>query len=165
MTNGGDERDERLGTLLRALPVPPERESFWSDVDEAVDGGQTSMHARDRTGRRWRGLPVASILAAAAILSLIVLGIGRFGLGGGAGDGSCAALIRWNGHEYRGNSTGKSFAIGTRALGIAEVPACMDVPGDPNASHRVSVYRIIGTPPSRAVALKGDRHTEYLRDS
>jgi uncharacterized protein DUF6281 len=154
-------RDEYLGALLRGLPTPDEQESFWVDLNASI---AKDASPRKRRGRRRLRMPPLGVAApAAALLVALVLVISR--IGGGSGDGSCAALITWRGHQYRGNSVAAPLAISPQPIGIGNVPACADVPGTHGSSHSVAVYRIVGVSSSKAIAIRGERRIEFIRDT
>src|SRR6478735_12762930 len=84
----------------------------------------------------------------------------------GAGDASCAALLHWQGHTYRGESVRADLRLSGRPIGAAQVPGCVDVPGaQSDGGGSVKVYRIVGVPVSAAVAVRGQLRVKYLRDS
>ena len=85
---------------------------------------------------------------------------------GSGGEASCAALLHWQGHTYRGDSVGANLRLSARPVGVAQVPSCVDVPaGQSGGGGSVKVYRIVGVPVSMAVAVRGQPRVKYLRDS
>jgi hypothetical protein len=83
----------------------------------------------------------------------------------GCGDGgakSCANLITWHGHTYRGNTTGEELSFGS-GLGQATRNGCDDGAGS-TSDQTVTVVRIVGMDPADAIGVKGDATTEYLAD-
>lgn len=84
---------------------------------------------------------------------------------GSGGSGVCAYLLYWHGDRYSGNSVTTPLTLGARLPRDGRLPGCVDTPGaTPADGRRVVVYRIAGTPPSRAVALRGERTTEVVFD-
>jgi hypothetical protein len=71
------------------------------------------------------------------------------GLGGQAANGSCAAILHWQGRTYMGLSTAVSPRRAGR-LGSGAYPPCNDTGGSSGA-QQVSVYRLRGVRPSQAV--------------
>jgi hypothetical protein len=88
---------------------------------------------------------------AITVLVVALLGSACSGLGGGhAGEGSCAAILHWQGRTYMGLSTAISpRSAGT--LGSGEFPACNDTGGSTGHAQQVSVYRLRGVRPTDAV--------------
>jgi hypothetical protein len=156
-------RDERLGALLRDLPTPGERESFWAKLDESI-ARDPSMSARRRHRRLRPGMPPLGVaVPAVALLCVALLAISRLG-GGGGGDGSCADLVIWHGYQYSGNSVAKTLKLSPHPIGTGRRPACSDVPGVGGTSGQVDVYRIVGVPTSKAIAIRSELRTEFTRD-
>jgi hypothetical protein len=156
-------RDDRLGALLRDLPMPAERESFWVDVKESIE--RDPSMSTQRRDRRWRlRMPSLGVaLPAVALLCATLLAISRLG-GGGGGDGSCADLVIWHGYRYSGNSVAKTLKLGPHTIGTGRRPACSDVPGVAGTSGQIDVYQIVGVPASKAIAIRSEPRTEFTRD-
>jgi hypothetical protein len=102
----------------------------------------------------WRSVLLGAVLAG------LVAGCG------GGGEASCAALLHWQGHTYRGESVSADLRLSVRPVGVAQVPGCVDVPaGQSGGGGSVKVYRIVGVSVSMAVAVRGQPCVKYLRDS
>lgn len=96
-----EDRDERLGAAIDALPVPPRDEAFIGELlarleeaDAARAGhGQApaDLGARRHLRRRW--LLVAAAVTAAAVFAVMLLGPGRSILRSGSGGSGVAPLI------------------------------------------------------------------------
>jgi Family of unknown function (DUF6281) len=94
------------------------------------------------------------LVAAAALVSAA---------GCGGGEASCADLITWHGQTYRGNTASEPLSFGS-GLGSATRLGCNDGSGT-SPNQTVTVVRIVGRNPAKAIGVMGDSKTEYLADS
>jgi hypothetical protein len=140
-------RDELVGVLLRELPTPEPRESFWRELDETINGDAKPPSQRRRPRVRITRATLVTVAIGMALAAAAVAGIAKLGAGGSP-DSSCAALLYWHGHTYRG----------TKVNGPS-------VPDQTGHSRNVNVYRLVGLPVSRAIAVRGQPGVEYVRDS
>jgi hypothetical protein len=159
-------RDELVGVLLRELPTPEPRESFWRELDETINGDAKPPSQRRRPRVRITRATLVTVAIGMALAAAAVAGIAKLGAGGSP-DSSCAALLYWHGHTYRGTKVnGPSvLTLSARPIGVAQLPACADVPDQTGHSRNVNVYRLVGLPVSRAIAVRGQPGVEYVRDS
>jgi hypothetical protein len=105
---------------------------------------------------------------AALVLAVLVGALGHLTQGSsGGGEGSCAALVTWNGHTYRGQTADQPLDLGAELPGSAVLAGCKDSNLDATGSTRVTAVKIVGVPSSRKIAVTGlsdARATEWLRD-
>ena len=123
-------------------------------------GGALAIVLRRPYVVRMPNTPCRVASTAVALIAAAALA-GASGCGGG--ESSCALLIDWNGHTYRGNMADKPLVFGAN-LGQATQKGCDDGGGVSPDQH-VTAVRIIGRDPAKVIGVKGDAKIEYLVDS
>src|SRR4051794_19247317 len=96
---------ERLSDLPQPHPASPH---IWDELSVKLSSGSPPATPRPSARRKaaaktsWR-MRLVTVGVSVALLGLLASVVSRLGEGGG-GDGSCAALVKWNGRVYRGNT-------------------------------------------------------------
>jgi Family of unknown function (DUF6281) len=152
-----------------------------ADVDATIrrmlEAYQGPPEPRERRGpsrlRPWLRRPRVVLVAVVAVVVLVPL-FASFLSADGEGDGNsgCAALLRFQGVEYRGDSIGDRRLSLQDSLGSAVVPSCTDaviedqdagtttVLGSPGGT--VEVFSLQGIDPSVAIAREDEPTAVYV---
>ena len=108
---------------------------------------------------------LAFVLAASSLLAAC----GGAATDGGyqaSGSGSCAFIVRYDGHRYSGSSVQVEPAVEGKRLGSGTIPSCNDTGSAPDesAAETVEVAELPGVSPSVAITLVGRSDVVLLRE-